>query len=379
RTPQAQPDGTVVPRIRLRPRHESINRRYRPDGACNHDRTPIDHDRHARSTTFAPVLRRVACKGVSVRDRPSPHCGGRAVDTGRRRIGRPACRTRRHAPDPARRDPRPPRGVRTRRRTQATPRPRRAATRPHGGRAPPRPGLRVPARPVRRLRALAVHPAHRRGVPGRGPHRLRRRHRGPGRLRSPRRRHELRPAVSAPRPIRTVLIDNYGSFTYHLSALITRVNGIPPRVLTNDRSWDELVAEPFDNIVIAPGPGRPDRARDFGISARALTDAGVPLLGVCLGHQGLCQLFGSAVITAPEPVHGRTSPILHDGTGLFAGLPSPFEAVRYHSLIADPVPDELVATAHTPDGLLMAVAHRHRPLWGVQFHPESIGTAHGAQ
>ncbi|TWH16734.1 aminodeoxychorismate synthase component I [Rhodococcus rhodochrous] len=185
--------------------------------------------------------------------------------------------------------------------------------------------------------------------------------------------------MSAPRPIRTLLIDNYDSFTYNLYDLITRVNGIPPRVLTNDHSWDELVAEPFDNIVISPGPGRPDRARDFGISARALTDAGVPLLGVCLGHQGLCQLFGSAVITAPEPVHGRTSPILHDGTGLFAGLPSPFEAVRYHSLIADPVPDELVATARTPDGLLMAVAHRHRPLWGVQFHPESIGTAHGAQ
>ncbi|MEU5843660.1 aminodeoxychorismate synthase component I [Rhodococcus sp. NPDC047139] len=183
--------------------------------------------------------------------------------------------------------------------------------------------------------------------------------------------------MSAPRPIRTLLIDNYDSFTYNLYDLISRVNGLPPRVVTNDRRWEDLLVEPFDNIVISPGPGRPERARDFGISARALTEAGVPVLGVCLGHQGLCQLFGSAVVAAPEPVHGRTSAIVHDGTGLFAGVPSPFEAVRYHSLIADSVPAELDATAWTRDGLLMAVAHRHLPLWGVQFHPESVGTAHG--
>ncbi|WP_241386847.1 aminodeoxychorismate synthase component I [Rhodococcus sp. CH91] len=185
--------------------------------------------------------------------------------------------------------------------------------------------------------------------------------------------------MSAPRPIRTLLVDNYDSFTYNLYDLLTRVNGLPPRVVTNDRSWDELLGEPFDNIVISPGPGRPDRDRDFGISARVLTDAGVPVLGVCLGHQGLCQLFGSAVVAAPEPVHGRTSAIVHDGSGLFTGLPSPFEAVRYHSLIAETVPDELAGTAWTSDGLLMAVAHRQRPLWGVQFHPESISTAHGAE
>ncbi|UYP17248.1 aminodeoxychorismate synthase component I [Rhodococcus sp. Z13] len=185
--------------------------------------------------------------------------------------------------------------------------------------------------------------------------------------------------MSAPRPIRTLLIDNYDSFTYNLYDLLTRVNGIPPRVVTNDRPWEEVQAEPFDNIVVSPGPGRPDRPRDFGISARAITDAGVPVLGVCLGHQGLCHLFGSAVVRAPEPVHGRTSAVHHTGTGLFAGLPSPFAAVRYHSLIAETVPDDLEALAWTEDGLLMAVGHRHRPLWGVQFHPESICTEHGTQ
>lgn len=185
--------------------------------------------------------------------------------------------------------------------------------------------------------------------------------------------------MSAPTPTRTLLVDNYDSFTYNLYSLLTHVNGIPPVVVANDTAWDDLGLHRFDNVVVSPGPGRPDRARDFGISARVLLDSGLPVLGVCLGHQGLCQLFGSAVVPAPEPVHGRTARIVHDGTGLFAGIPSPFEAVRYHSLVADRVPDDLDALARTEDGLLMAVAHRHRPLWGVQFHPESICTEYGAE
>ncbi|MFD6882828.1 aminodeoxychorismate synthase component I [Rhodococcus sp. NPDC060084] len=185
--------------------------------------------------------------------------------------------------------------------------------------------------------------------------------------------------MSAPPPTRTLLVDNYDSFTYNLYSLLSRVNGVPPVVVTNDTVWDELGLHRFDNIVVSPGPGRPDRPRDFGISDRILADSGLPVLGVCLGHQGLCQLFGSAVVPAPEPVHGRISRIVHDGTGLFAGIPSPFDAVRYHSLIAEHVPDQLVATAYTDDGLLMAVEHRNRPLWGVQFHPESICTCYGTE
>ena len=130
--------------------------------------------------------------------------------------------------------------------------------------------------------------------------------------------------------MRTLLIDNYDSFTYNLYALLTEVNGSAPVVVANDERWSAVALSDFDNVVVSPGPGRPDRSRDFGISAQALTDSGLPVLGVCLGHQGLCHLFGSPVVTAPEPRHGRISAVRHDGKGLFAGLPSPFDAVRYH-------------------------------------------------
>ncbi|MGX7728549.1 aminodeoxychorismate synthase component I [Rhodococcus sp. 2H158] len=188
--------------------------------------------------------------------------------------------------------------------------------------------------------------------------------------------------MAAPPPagsIRTLLIDNYDSFTYNLYSLLAEVNGVAPTVVSNDTPWECLDLDRFDNIVVSPGPGRPDRARDFGISSHALLDSGLPVLGVCLGHQGLCNLFGSDVVRAPQPVHGRLSRIRHTGTGLFAGIPSPFAAVRYHSLVVDRVPDELEAVAWTEDGLLMGVAHRTRPLWGVQFHPESICTEYGRE
>ncbi|MFD4293266.1 aminodeoxychorismate synthase component I [Rhodococcus sp. NPDC058505] len=177
--------------------------------------------------------------------------------------------------------------------------------------------------------------------------------------------------------MRTLLIDNYDSFTYNLYALLAEVNGQPPTVLTNDASWASVRLSDFDNVVISPGPGRPDRFRDFGISAQALRESGLPVLGVCLGHQGLVHLFGGRVIAAPEPRHGRISVIRHDGSDLFAGLPSPFRAVRYHSLAAVDLPPDLAPTAWAEDGVLMGVRHRERPLWGVQFHPESICTEHG--
>ncbi|WP_433613138.1 aminodeoxychorismate synthase component I [Prescottella agglutinans] len=176
---------------------------------------------------------------------------------------------------------------------------------------------------------------------------------------------------------RTLLIDNYDSFTYNLYSLLSEVNGVPPHVVKNDADWASVPLDDFDNIVISPGPGRPDRKRDFGISARAIANRELPVLGVCLGHQGLCHLFGSNVGLAPVPMHGRLSSIRHSGSGIFADLPSPFRAVRYHSLIVEDLPPELEAHAWTDDGLLMAAKHRRHPLWGVQFHPESICTQHG--
>jgi para-aminobenzoate synthetase len=179
--------------------------------------------------------------------------------------------------------------------------------------------------------------------------------------------------------LRTLLVDNYDSFTYNLFQLLARVNGHLPHVIRNDdrRQWDDLSPDDFDGVVISPGPGRPERDRDFGISAAAIRDWPLPVLGICLGHQGLCHLYGGRVGYAPVPMHGRLSAVHHDGRELFEGIPSPLRAVRYHSLIIDEVPPELEVTARTGDGLVMAVRHRERPAWGVQFHPESIATEHG--
>ncbi|MFC4604451.1 aminodeoxychorismate synthase component I [Rhodococcus kronopolitis] len=179
--------------------------------------------------------------------------------------------------------------------------------------------------------------------------------------------------------VRTLLVDNYDSFTYNLYSLLSEVNGQVPVVVANDADWDSVRLADFDNIVVSPGPGRPDRRRDFGISTDALTASGLPVLGVCLGHQGLCYLFGGAVELAPEPMHGRISEIKHDGAGLFAGIASPFRAVRYHSLAVEALPDELEVQARSSDGVVMAVRHRDQPLWGLQFHPESICTEHGRE
>jgi len=176
--------------------------------------------------------------------------------------------------------------------------------------------------------------------------------------------------------VRTLLIDNYDSFTYNLYQLLSEVNGHPPVVVCNDIEWSALRLEQFDNVVISPGPGHPERERDFGISARAIR-GGLPVLGICLGHQGICQLFGGVVERAPQPMHGRLSQIYHTGQDIFAGLPSPFVAVRYHSLAAARVPGELQEIAWTDDGVLMGVRHRSAPIWGVQFHPESICSEHG--
>jgi para-aminobenzoate synthetase len=178
--------------------------------------------------------------------------------------------------------------------------------------------------------------------------------------------------------MRTLLIDNYDSFTFNLFHLLGEVNGEEPIVRRNDElPWEELAALPVDNIVISPGPGRPEHERDVGVSLEVLQRAGLPVLGVCLGHQALAHVTGGAIAHAPEVMHGRLSEIHHDGRGLFAGIPQGFAAVRYHSLAVGAVPEALRVTAWTPDDVVMGLEHESRPLWGVQFHPESISTEHG--
>lgn len=180
-----------------------------------------------------------------------------------------------------------------------------------------------------------------------------------------------------------LLIDNYDSFSHNLYQLIG-AQGVEVRVVRNDAiTLDEVVALAPSHIVISPGPGHPGNARDFGVCGAVLDHCAsqTPTLGVCLGHQGLSHRLGASVVRAPDVVHGKTSPITHDGAGLFAGLPSPIEVMRYHSLLVDEstLPPALEVTARTADDeLVMAVRHREWPLVGVQFHPESIGTPDGA-
>ncbi len=173
------------------------------------------------------------------------------------------------------------------------------------------------------------------------------------------------------------VIDNYDSFTYNLVQYLGEL-GAELRVFRNDRvTVDQLVALGPTHVVISPGPGAPDEG---GISQEAIRQfAGrAPVLGVCLGHQCLGAVYGGTVGRAPRLMHGKTSRIYHNGSGIFEGLPSPFEAMRYHSLIVnEPVPACLEVTAFTTEGEVMALQHRHYPVFGVQFHPESILTQHG--
>lgn len=181
--------------------------------------------------------------------------------------------------------------------------------------------------------------------------------------------------------MKTLVIDNYDSFTYNLVHLLAEANQEEPLVVRNDEmSWSALANENFDNIVISPGPGRPDRPLDFGLSADAIAHAGAPVLGVCLGCQGIATRHGGSLTFAPSPMHGRTSIVRHTNDELFAGIPLAFEVIRYHSLVvARPLPEALIETASTEDGLVMALRHRARPVWGVQFHPESVRTEYGRQ
>ncbi|GII96412.1 aminodeoxychorismate synthase component I [Sinosporangium siamense] len=179
--------------------------------------------------------------------------------------------------------------------------------------------------------------------------------------------------------MRTLLVDNYDSFTYNLFHYLARVNGREPEVIRNDDpGFRTAWLDEFDNVVLSPGPGTPHRPADFGLCASIAGDGRLPVLGVCLGHQGLALIHGATVERAPEPRHGRYSTVRHNGAGLFDGLPQPLEVVRYHSLAVTSLPPALAAVAWArDDGVVMALRHRDLPLWGVQFHPESIGTEAG--
>jgi para-aminobenzoate synthetase len=182
--------------------------------------------------------------------------------------------------------------------------------------------------------------------------------------------------------VRTLIIDNYDSFTWNIAHYIAEANGQEPLVVRNNEySWAELQRMgPFDNIIISPGPGSVENDDDFGISREAIAASQVPLLGICLGHQGISHGNGGQIWHAPEPMHGRSSTVWHNGDPLFRHIPAPFQVVRYHSLVtASPLPPALRAIAFAEDGLIMGLSHRERPQWGVQFHPESILTEGGHQ
>jgi anthranilate synthase/aminodeoxychorismate synthase-like glutamine amidotransferase len=176
-----------------------------------------------------------------------------------------------------------------------------------------------------------------------------------------------------------LLIDNYDSFTYNLVQFFGDL-GQDCTVRRNDKlTVAEAMALTPDAIVLSPGPCTPNEAGICVDLVRAAADAGTPLFGVCLGHQAIGQAFGGQVVRAAQPVHGKTSEVFHENQDVFAGLPTPFMATRYHSLIVkrDSLPESLTATAHTDDGIIMGLRHRSLPIYGVQFHPESIATAHG--
>ncbi|MDN5789641.1 MAG: aminodeoxychorismate/anthranilate synthase component II [Micrococcales bacterium] len=184
--------------------------------------------------------------------------------------------------------------------------------------------------------------------------------------------------MTAPTRARRVLvIDNYDSFVYTIVGYLQQL-GADCHVVRNDAVTPaDSVA--YDGVLVSPGPGTPEEAGASIEVIRACADHGTPMFGVCLGHQALAVVVGATVGRAPELLHGKTSRVHHDGTGVLAGLPSPFTATRYHSLTIDPgtLPGELIATGHTESGLVMAVRHRDLPLHGVQFHPESVLTEGG--
>jgi para-aminobenzoate synthetase component 2 len=180
---------------------------------------------------------------------------------------------------------------------------------------------------------------------------------------------------------RVLVVDNFDSFVYNLVQYLGQL-GVPSVVRRNDAvTVDELADLDVAGVLLSPGPGTPVDAGVTVPMVRAAAEAGVPVLGVCLGHQAIAEAFGGDVVRAPELLHGKTSEVVHDGVGVLAGLPSPFTATRYHSLAVESstFPAELEITGRTPSGIVMALRHRELPIEGVQFHPESVLTEGGHQ
>lgn len=182
---------------------------------------------------------------------------------------------------------------------------------------------------------------------------------------------------------RILVIDNYDSFVYTLNGYLQQLGAETQVIRNDDVTADELVelVSGFDGVLISPGPGKPS---DAGVSVDMIKyalDEGTPLLGVCLGHQAIAESVGAVVTNAEELMHGKISTVEHNGDSFFAGVPKRFDATRYHSLavVRDTVPEQLEITAETDSGIVMALRHRSKPIWGVQFHPESVMTEGGYQ
>ena len=177
---------------------------------------------------------------------------------------------------------------------------------------------------------------------------------------------------------RILVVDNYDSFVHTIVGYLNQL-GAQTEVFRNDAVPDPAAWSGYDGVLVSPGPGTPHEAGQSLAVIRACARRRLPMLGVCLGHQALGEAFGARVSHAPELLHGQTSAIAHDGSQLFEGLPQPFTATRYHSLAVETpsVPDELRITAQTENGIVMGLAHRDLPLFGVQFHPESVLTEGG--
>ena len=179
--------------------------------------------------------------------------------------------------------------------------------------------------------------------------------------------------------MKSLIIDNYDSYTYNLFQLIGKVSGIEPIVIKNDElSYEEILDLDFDNVILSPGPGSPEREKDFGVCKDIIEKLDKPILGICLGHQGIYYCNGGKILRAKEPMHGRLSEVIHNGKNLFKGIKNNFVVTRYHSLTCqDKELENIIIDARTPDGVVMAISHKTKPIYGLQFHPESIASEFG--